>query len=165
MGLWERLQDKAVQRAQVPIVVGDLRAAQQDLTRAQGVLAAHDLAVRGKAKPTAGDKRKTVSLTERVTQALAGLSATIEMVDVQSMYAPDYEALISAHLTADGDTNLATLLPALMAASCVDEELQDEGKWAEQFTRPVWSEGEFLQLREALMGLNMHVFVGGQGKG
>ncbi len=159
------MEAKQVQRSQVPVLVGDLRSAQQAVGAAQGALSAHQMVLREKPKPTKADQKKTDLLTDRLRDAVNAAAATVELVEVQSMPAQEYEALISSCLNDDGDTDLFRLLPSLLAASCVEEELRDEDKWAEQLARPVWTEGELIHLRAELMGLNMHVPSGGQGKG
>ncbi len=153
-GFWERLEAKQARRAQVPILVGDLQAAQQAVSIAGGALAAHEAAVKAKGKQSAADKKKHAQLTKRLEETVRAAAATVEMVDVQAMDPDEHEALCSAHTGPTGDPDLKGLLPPLMAASCVDEELRDEEKWAELLARPIWTAGERDELRLRVLGLN-----------
>lgn len=163
-GSWERLDAKQErQRAQVPILVGDLRAAQQAVIVARGAVAAHEQRVKGK-KSTAADKKKAAELTKRVDEAVKVSDETVVMVDVQAMHPVDHERLVSAHTSPTGDPDLQSLLPPLMAYSCVDEEMQDEARWAELLARPCWTAGEIDELRMRVLGLNQ-ISPGGLGKG
>ncbi len=163
-GFWDRLDAKQErQRAQVPILVGDLRGAQQAATLARGVLAAHEQRVKGR-KATAADKKKAAELAKRLEEADRVADETVVMVDVQAMHPVEHERLISAHTSPTGEPDLGSLLPPLMAYSCVDEDMQDEERWAELLARPCWTAGEIDELRLRVLGLNQ-ISPGRLGKG
>jgi hypothetical protein len=169
--LRERLEAKARRTASVPVLVGDAAAAEAEVATFRAGLDVHlqVLAGRRQRGEDVGpdDDKQTAKLRKQLGDAQKRLAATVVNVEIQSLPPDEWDALC-ADLPDDPETggfDITDLRAAIMAACCVDPELQDSEWWEEQFRRPEWSKGELLAVNMALLNLNLATPSGFAGKG
>ena len=77
-------------------------------------------------------------------------------IELQSLPDDEWEAAI-AQLDEDArdSYDLTAVHAVLLAASCTDPELQDADWWAEQLSKPTWTDGDRSALSSALLNLNV----------
>lgn len=145
-GLRERLAAKARRRLVVPILVSDPSVDQHTLNGA--VVALQVAQAREETQP--GEVENLTTAVQEAAEAVKGHYVDVHM---QALTASDWEAAMAKWT---GDTvDWAAALPPLLAASCVDEELQDEQWWSERLADDSWTEGDIDALRRALLLLNV----------
>lgn len=146
MSLRERLEAKARRRFTIQVAVEDTTEAQKRL---------HDARMERLAGMASNRPEVDTSVLDAaITDAEAALDALYADVVIQAMQPGDFEALVDAHTTDEGDIDRAAFLPPALAASAEDEDLQDEDWWAEQLARPTWTDGERALLFQAVHALN-----------
>lgn len=74
-------------------------------------------------------------------------------IDLRAVSPAAWEDILNDHRLDDDDL-AGTALPAMLAACCVDDDLQDAAWWAEHLGQPGWTFGEREALRSALLRLN-----------
>lgn len=156
---------KARRTATFSIPVGDVAAADADVAKCRYLLVAHQ------AKPVPDDDAgeaadETARLQAELDAAIDHRAAAVVRVQLQAL--PDAEwdaALDELPIGEDGGPDISDIRAALMAACCVDPDLQDETWWSEQLTGPAWSKGELLALNTCLLTLNLAVPAEAAGKG
>jgi hypothetical protein len=162
--LRERIEAKTRRTASLPILVGDATSATAAVTEALRLLQNFQAAA-----PDDPDEAYRAE-EQRLREALqATLNAQAEMVlhvRLQALPADEWEAIFGPiEPDENGDISLDEVRATLLAASCVDEELRDEGWWEEQLARPEWSKGDKLAINQTLLDLNHSAMLGGSGKG
>lgn len=162
--LRERIEAKARRTAELPILVGDASSAMAAVTEALRLLQNHQAAA-----PEQPDEAYTAEeqrLLDAVQQAVAAQSEMVVDVKIQALPADEWEAIFGPlEPDENGEIDLDEVRAALLAASCVDEELRDEAWWEEQLARPEWSKGDKLAINNTLLNLNHSAMLGGSGKG
>jgi len=151
MNLKERLQGKQRRRLSVPILVSDPSEDQAALTTLLVAVNA------------AAERPDEVALLQpQVEEQAEKVRSHWVQVELQSLPKDVWREVNAAwqtvETTEDGPqvvTNWDEALAPLLAASCVDEDVQDEAWWAEQLTQPGWSEGDVNALKLALLRLNV----------
>lgn len=147
MNLREQLAAKQRRRCVVPIQVTDPA---EDLRVFNGAAHALRLAeTRDPAQP--GEVEQCQAAMDAADEAVMAHYAQVEL---QSLPAPDWEAAM-AQWTGEDGINWAEGLPALLAVSCVHEDLRDEEYWTETLADGSWSVGDRDQIKRALMHLNL----------
>lgn len=148
-GLRERLEAKDRRKLTQPIQVSDSTEDQQTW---MGVAAALQLA---QSKPDEErDDAAITNLLKQLDDAHTRVRSHYVDITLQSMPRDDWNAAM--HEWDDEDSiRWPEALAPLLAASCVDEELQDEEWWKEQLARDTWSEGDTSALKAALLRLNV----------
>jgi hypothetical protein len=91
------------------------------------------------------------------------LATHYEDVELQAVPPAVWETLVSSHTTDSGDLDPAAL-PAMLAACCVDPELQDTAWWAGQLDGEQWTFGERNTLFSAVLTVNAYQPRPGLGK-
>lgn len=158
MGLRERLETKARRRAAIQVPVEDTDQAQKllDVARMQHLAAM--VSNRPNDDSTPADVAAAAKVVEQTAQeverAEAALEAMYAEVVLWAMDPGDFEALVDAHTTSNGDIDRPAFLPPALAASAEDEDLRDEQWWAEQLARPSWTDGERALLFRTIHALN-----------
>lgn len=165
--LREQLEAKARRTGSIPIQVGDLPAAGARVDRCKIDLDLY-LNVRetsGAEVPEEGDEREQ-QLRAALLKAMAAMSDAVVQVQVTALPDDEFDMLwADVEPNDDGRLDSDELRAAFLAASCVDEELQDPAWWLEQLSLPSWSKGDKLAVDKYLLDLNMATPVGNAGKG
>lgn len=168
--LRERLERKTRKRAVIRVQVDDTTEAEEALRVHQGAL---DLRVQMRPHLEQQDgfdvarfDADIVRLRANVTEAKEAHEACFSDVEVQAL-APEVfdQVLATAGQDPDGEIDLDDVRAALLAASCVDPELQDTAWWEAQLANPVWTKGERLAMNTTLLRLNLNTPSGRQGNG
>lgn len=149
MSLREQLEQKQRRRLVQPIQVSNPSADQQVW---MGVTAALQMAQN---KPD--DERDDAAIASLQTQQEASwerVRTHYVDVELQSMRRDDWNAAMTEWHSDDG-VNWAAALAPLLAASCIDPDLQDVGWWQARLDEDAWSEGDTNSLRMALLALNV----------
>ena len=152
--LRERLAAKAARRVTHPIATREPLVEYEAFQRATVALSMHP--------PKGDDGHDPKELGKLVKERNAARDAYQEIfVDVtfEALPANVYETLLESYIDPDSDddelvSDWTVLLPELVAASCVDEDLRDVDWWREQLGKPAWSAGDLLDLRVLLVRLN-----------
>lgn len=151
--LREQLEQKQRRRAVVPVLVSDPNA---------DVAALNGVAVAMQSAREAGDTDTVTSLLAEIEEQTAKVQAHWAQVELQSLPPAEWEAAVGAwqtiELQDDGPTavmNWGEGLPALLAVSCIDPDLQEAGWWKEQLASERWSEGDVDALKRAVLTLNI----------
>ena len=107
-------------------------------------------------KPTKADTDREQELTAALEAAQARREAMTVDIELQSLPDDEWEAAI-AQLDEDAreSYDLTAVHAVLLAASCTDPELQDADWWAEQLSKPTWTDGDRSALSSALLNLNV----------
>lgn len=179
MSLRSLIEAKARRSATIPIIVGDVAAAVAEVNMRRSALAAY-LSARpapadgdgqqpAGAEPATGeqpvDEREQQLRAER-DEAIAARNACAVYVKVQALPGDEWDAALDGLPDDDaGGPDIGRIRAALMAACCVDPDLQDEAWWADQFARPHWSKGELTAVNMALLQLNYAAPTADAGKG
>lgn len=148
MSLRDQLDAKAARRLFVPIPITDpgedaRRAAVDTATRLQLAKLAN---VQGS---------QLEELQARADAAAAVIAEHSVSIELKSMPPSDWEALTAAHLMSNGDDiDWRAMLPIALAASCVDESLEDPAWWASKLDDEGWTAGDVSALRRAIVQLN-----------
>lgn len=162
--LRERIEAKARRTAKLPILLGDVTAATAAVTEALRQLQNHQAA-----KPEGPDEAYEAEdkrLRDAVEQAVREQQELVVYVDLQALPADEWEAVFGPiEPDENGEISLDEVRAALLAASCVDEDLRDEAWWEEQLARPEWSKGDKLAINNTLLDLNHSAMLGRPGKG
>lgn len=159
MSLWDLIEAKQRRTATWPLLVGDPSAAAAKVEEARRTLALHEATLdqkkqQGK-KPTAADKKRSDTLRADLKAAAEGFTSTVVKVELQSLPDDEWEALF-ADLEADdnGDLDIRPIHALCLAGMCVDPELRDAERWAEQFKKPTWTDGDRAALSRLILELN-----------
>jgi hypothetical protein len=145
VSLRERLQAKQRRQLVVPVHLTDAGPAHEALTGTRVALAYAE-AKTGEDR----DEDLVTRLQQSVVDAEAVVNEHIVLVTLQALERADWRAVLD-RVEAEGWDEI---LPDVIAASCVDADLQDAGWWREQFARPEWSDGDVMAFRLALGELN-----------
>lgn len=163
MGVRDRLEGKGRRTATVPVPVEDPAEHEKALEAAETFLAA---ARARDAREDAQTPSQAVLDAQAVCDgALARLEACFERVEFGSMEPAAFEALLAEHTDVEGELDVDTFRPILIAACATDSELQDAAWWAEQLGTPKWAHGEREALYVACWRLNFSPPRGRLGKG
>jgi hypothetical protein len=143
-----RLGAKAPRRAFVPISLADAGDdARRDVETARGELSI--------ARAAGMSAEHVAGLEARFDAAEAAAAGNDVRVELVAMPSAQWEILTAEHMLPSGeDFDWRALLPHALAASCVDESLQDAAWWAERQEDPAWSSGDWTALRRAVLYLN-----------
>ncbi len=147
--LKEKLEAKQRRRLVQPIPITD---SSQDNQLWMGVLAALQLE-----QQKEGEERsdaRLASLQKQLDDAWERVRSHYADVEMQSMPRDEWNAAMLEWQGEEGINWPAALAP-LLAASCVDEDLQDESWWRAQLEQDTWSEGDTNSLRMAVLTLNV----------
>jgi hypothetical protein len=162
--LRERIEAKARRTASLPILVGDAAAGMAAVTEALRQLQNHDAA-----KPEEPDEAYQADgqrLRDAVNAAVAEQSDMVVHVKLQALPPDEWEAVFGGvEPDEDGELALDDFRAALLAASCVDEDLRDVAWWEQQLASPAWSKGDKIAADRTLLDLNLSAPMGGSGKG
>lgn len=170
MSLRDLIEAKARRTEVLPISVGDTSAAAAAVTIARAALETYEqqLAARresGEEEVDAQAKQIEEHLQAELVDAVGRQAATVALVELQSLDDDVWDAIMD-DIEDDGDgPDLSSVRAALVAASCVDEDLRDESWWAEQFARPAWSKGDLIAVNNTLLRLNLGTPSATAGKG
>lgn len=148
MSARERLAAKQRRRLVVPIQITDPT---EDYNILRGTMAALQAA---EARGEDTQPGEVEGLATTAADALASVKAHYCDVALQAMEATLWEQAMARWSGGDSIDWPAALSP-LLAASCVDPDLQDEAWWHEVLGQPAWSEGDRDQLKSALLRLNV----------
>jgi hypothetical protein len=167
--LRERIEAKARRTAFLPVLVSDVNAAAAEVATFRAALDVHLRMVNDRreagAEPSEAEKEREANLRGQLAAALARQEQAVAQVELQSL-APDvWDEILSGIDDGPEGPDLGEVRAALVAASCVDEDLRDEAWWAEQFAGPQWSKGDLLAVNELLLRLNVYTPAGVAGKG
>ncbi|RBY82682.1 hypothetical protein [Blastococcus sp. TF02A-26] len=169
MSLRARIEGKARRTATFPLQVGNVAAAAAAVAVCQAALDRHLNTATDPAESTEETLRfeeRSAELRRELAQAQQAEADTVVLIELQSLDDDVFDAVLGdAPRDDDGDVDLTGVRAALLAASCIDEELQAESWWAEQLARPEYSKGDLLALNNALLALNLNTPDGRQGKG
>lgn len=148
--LRERLAAKAARRVTHPIATREPLAEYEAFQAATVALSLH---------PQDGDAKQLANLVKARNKARDAYAAIFVEVEFEALPADVYEQLLESHIDPESDDDELVgdwpeLLPELVAASCVDEDLRDVDWWREQLGKPAWSAGDLLDLRILLIRLN-----------
>lgn len=106
----------------------------------------------------------TLEAQEVYDGALARVEECFEPVELAALEPAEFEALLAEHAGEDGDLDVETFRPALVAACVTDPELKDPAWWAEQFESKKWALGEREAMYVACWRLNFSPPRGRLGK-
>ena len=162
MGLRDLIEGKQRRTAKVPILIGNPSAAAGEVATFQVALAAHLAEIDGKKragkKPTKADQDREKQLRADLEESMQRQAALVVDVEVQSLPEDEWEAALATLPEEARDSyELNDILAVLLAASCVDPELQDAGWWTEQLKRPTWTDGDKSAISRTLLELNVFV--------
>jgi hypothetical protein len=148
-GLWEQLEAKQRRRLVQPIQISNPGEDQQIW---MGVTAALQLEQN---KPD--DQRNdtvVANLQKQLDEAWDRVRSHYVDIELQSMPRPDWNAAMTEWQGDEGIDWAAALAP-LVAACCVEPELQDPARWQALLEQDSWSEGDTNSLRMAVLALNV----------
>lgn len=170
MSLRARIEAKARRTATLPLQVGNVAAAAATVAMRRAALEGHLSAVRKRAEDgtpaSDADNDRAEQLRRQLADAEQAHADSVVLIELQALDDDVWDAVLGdAPTDAAGDIDLDDVRAALMAASCVDPELQDEAWWEAQLARPEYSKGDKLALTNVLMALNLNTPEGRQGKG
>lgn len=170
MSLKARIEAKARRTAMLPLQVGDVAAAAAEVEIHRATLDAHLAVLRQRTadgeQVSDVDHERTEQLRHQLQRAKERQAETVAHVELQALDDVVWDTILEgAPVDEDGDIDLDDVRAALLAASCVDEELRDEAWWTEQLARPEYSKGDTLAINSALLALNLNTPDGRQGKG
>lgn len=171
MGLRELIEGKQRRTAKLPILVGNPSAAAAEVDSFAGALALHLATVAEKKdagkRATKADGEREKQLREDLRAAQQRQAAAVVEVELQSLPDDEWEAALAGLPEDDRERfELDAILPPLLAASCVDPELQDADWWAGQLKRPEWTDGDKGSISGILLELNVFApRFGALGKG
>ena len=160
MGLRDLIEGKQRRTAKVPILIGNPSAAAAEVATFRVALATHLAEMDGKRpkKPTKADQDREKQLRADLEEAERRHAAIVVDVEVQSLPEDEWEAALAGlPEEARESYELNDILAVLLAASCVDEELQDADWWAAQLARPTWTDGDKSAISRTLLELNVLV--------
>jgi hypothetical protein len=149
VSLRQQLEAKQRRRLVQPVQVSNPSADQQTW---MGVTAALQLE-QGKPDEERNDK-VVANLQKQLDDAWDRVRSHYVDVELQSMPRVDWNAAMTEWQGEDG-IDWATALASLLAASCMDPDLQDAEWWQTQLEHDTWSEGDTNGLRMALLALNV----------
>jgi hypothetical protein len=143
-----------------PLLVGNPSAAAAEVETFRKALAVHQamLAERKKTgkRPTKADNQREEELRADLKASLDRATATVVHIELQSLPDHEWEALFGdLEPEENGDLDLTSILAPLLAASCVDPDLQDVDWWTEQLKRPEWTDGDKATVSRTLLELNV----------
>lgn len=162
--LKERIEAKSRRTASLPIPVGDAAEGLAAVTEALRQLQQHQAAAPD--EPDEAHKAEEQRLTEAVQAAVAAQAELVVHVKLRALPSDEWEAVFGPmEPDENGEIDLDEVRAALLAASCVDEDLRDEAWWEQQLARPEWSKGDKLAVNRTLLDLNLSVPQGSPGKG
>lgn len=144
MSLRDRLANKTRRVLEQPVLVSDPSEDHQALLQ---VTAALHLA-QGQ-----GDEDAAQRLRAELDAATERVQGHWVPIRLQALPSSDWEAAHAEYNGAEG-IDWTRALPPLLAASCVDPELQDEQWWATTLAGDQWSAGDTASLQVALLRLN-----------
>lgn len=161
--LRSRLEAKARRCAVLPVQVsdpGDAARRVAELER-QAVFVASGLVQRT-------DEQRALD-EEALADARAQLAEHVVDVELQALAGDAFEQITSAFPGTDpgedGGMDWRAALPALLAASAVDEDLRDVDWWTEQLAADHWAHGERLKAWQTVLALNTRTPAPRLGKG
>lgn len=147
--LFEQLEAKQRRRLVQPIQISNPSADQQVW---MGVTAALQLAQN---KPDdERDDATIANLQKQLDAAWERVRSHYVDIELQSMPRGDWNAAMTEWQGEEGIDWAAALAP-LIAACCVDPELQDPERWKALLEQDAWSEGDTNSLRMAVLALNV----------
>lgn len=153
----------------MPLQVGDAAGAAAEVATLRAALGVHLQVIRQRVdeggEETEADRLRADELRDQLQAARQREADTVAGVELRALPPDVWDAILEAAPEDEDGVDLSAVRPALLAASCTDPELQDEAWWAEQLARPDYSKGDLLAVNNALLGLNLNVPDGRQGKG
>lgn len=141
MSLRAALEAKQRRRAVVPVQTSDPSAVLREIQSISVALGVADEDAKGTLR----------SQLEDAQTRLAGHYADVRLA---AMPAGQWEAAVTLYGLVDGRVP-PDALAALVAESCVDEDLRDADWWADQLRKDSWSDGDLKALTAALLHLNV----------
>lgn len=160
MSLRELIEAKQRRTAKLPILVGNPSVAAAEVEAARRALVLHEELLARKPsgkKPTAAEKRRTETLRADLKSVVEKFQQMTIEVELQSLPDDEWEALFGdLEPGEDGEIDLTSIHAPLLAASCVDEELQDADWWKQQLSRPEWTDGDKGLISRILLELNLY---------
>jgi hypothetical protein len=135
------LEAKQRRRAIVPVQVADPSPVLQEI---QSIAVALSVA----------DEGARETLRAQLEDAQARLAQHYADVHLAAMPSGQWEAAVTLYGLVDGRVPMEALA-ALVAESCVDEELRDAEWWTEQLNKDSWSDGDIKSLEATLLHLNV----------
>jgi hypothetical protein len=155
------IEAKNRRKAKLPLLVGDLAAASNEVATLRAALQIQ-LQQRGaKTRATKAEDKTRADLKD----ALERQAACVVEIELQALPADEWEAIFGPiEPDENGDLDISEIHAVALAASCTDSELQDAEWWAEQLTKPHWTRGDRAAITQVLMELNTTALVGTPGK-
>lgn len=161
MSLRDLIEAKQRRTVTWPLLVGNPSAAAAEVETFRKALDTHQTLLTEKRKagkrPTKAELQREGQLKADLRASLERLSATVVNIELQSLPEDEWEALFGGiEPNQDGDLDLGPIHAALLAASCIDSDLQDADWWAEQLKRPEWTDGDKAAISRTLLELNIY---------
>lgn len=159
------IEGKQRRKTNLYIQVGDPVAAASEVETFRAALRVHQEALKGR-EATEEDAAREENLRGQLQAALDRQAAVNVAVELQSLPDDEWDAMFGdLEPDAQGELDLTAIQAPLLAASCIDPELQDAGWWAEQLKRPEWTDGDRGAISQKLLELNCYAPSGAPGKG
>lgn len=156
MSLREQIEAKRRRTARLPVLVGDPSSAAAEVAELRKQLARLD----------PGDKAGESRIRADLEAVAARQAELVAWVGLQSLPDDEWDEVVGPLQPSDGGLpDLTPVLPVLLAASCVDVELQDGEWWSQQLKRPEWTDGDKAAMQAKLFELNVYAPSGDLGKG
>lgn len=163
------IEAKSRRTATFPLAVGNVVVAAAEVSRAQAALDEHLSHEREPAESTEEALRfeeRTSELREALATAEEAAASTVVLIEVQALPSDEWEELFGPLVPDEsGEVPLDSCRAEMLAASCVDPDLQDAAWWREQLARPSWSKGDKVAADWLLVNLNNTSPSGRPGKG
>jgi hypothetical protein len=167
MNLRERIEAKAVRTATLPLQVGDVAAAAAEVATLREALGVHLRLVKqrvdAEGEETEADRARADQLRDQLQAAKEREAETVVAVEIRALSPDLWDEILNVAPDDEEGVDLSVLRPALLAASCTDEDLRDEEWWAAQLAGPQWSKGDLLAINQLLLTLNLNTPDGRSG--
>lgn len=145
----DRIAGKQRRRVVVPILLSDPT---EDQNLWMGAYTAHEQAKRRDPQ----DEAEIADLQRQLDEHQERVNAHTVEVELLSLPQGEWEAAQAEWVTESGDSlDWKNALPHLLAASCVDEELQDAEWWTTILAGEAWTEGDLDALKTGLLHINI----------
>lgn len=169
MSLRSLIEAKQRRTAKLPILVGDLAAAAAEVATFRAALEVHQQVSSQRlgddGQPSEEDAATEEGLRAQLAAAKERQAACVVEVELQALPADEWDALFGPiEPDESGDLDMTAIHAPLLAASCVDPELQDVEWWARQLKEPRWTRGDRGAISQVLLDLNCYAPAGVPGK-
>lgn len=161
MTLRDLIEAKQRRTVTWPLLVGNPSAAAAEVETFRKAYDLHQAALaekrRAGKRPTKADLQREGKVKADLKAALGRMAATVVNIELQSLPDDEWEGLFgSIEPDENGEFDLGPIQAALLAASCIDPDLQDADWWAEQLKRPEWTDGDKAAISRTLLELNVY---------